>query len=244
MFAKYRPPSMNIAKPDTPKPPVVLLHGLARTRRSMLKLERALAADYLVGNISYPSTKHRIETLVSNFVLPSIAQFLKKNGLHDDTPLHFVTHSMGGIILRVLAKTTPINIHHAVMLAPPNQGSEATDTLGKLAPYAWINGPAGMQLATSANNTYRLTSLPRQLGSLNFNCGIIAGDNSTLHLTDPISHFMPKPSDGKVSVASTKIAGMADHLVVVSNHTFIMDKPEVVAQVKAFLANGAFIVKE
>ena len=117
----------------------VLLHGLARTPRSMAKIERALEHEgYRVLNLQYPSRKYPIEQL-AKIVRDKIA-----SKTENTERIHFVTHSLGGIVVRYMQQHFPIhNIGRVVMLSPPNQGSEIVDKLGQLKLYEWINGPAG-----------------------------------------------------------------------------------------------------
>ena len=76
---------------------VVLLHGLVRSPKSMVKLERALAEEgYDVFNIGYPSRQGSVVEL---------AQGVRKeieDRVDASKPMHFVTHSMGGILVRQL----------------------------------------------------------------------------------------------------------------------------------------------
>ena len=206
---------------------VVLLHGLARSGTSMLVLEEALLSEgYAVVNSDYDSTLAPVEDLAAE-ALPAAV-----DACPADAPrIHFVTHSMGGILLRQWNPATHLGdrLGRTVMLAPPNQGSELVDELGVLAPFEWINGPAGAQLATSG--------LPRSLGPLWRGVGIIAGDRS---LNAVYSVILPGADDGKVSVASTRAEGMAAHLTLPVTHTFIMNSPLVVGQVLSFLREGRF----
>src|ERR1044072_7055038 len=100
---------------------VVVLHGLARTPDSMSRMTRALEiVGYHVCNVSYPSRNHSIEVLASDFVAPSV-RACRSNATDI---VHFVTHSLGGIIVRQLAQSeADIKIGRVVMLSPPNHGS-------------------------------------------------------------------------------------------------------------------------
>ncbi|MGH8442674.1 MAG: esterase/lipase family protein, partial [Nevskiaceae bacterium] len=198
--------------PAMAKDCVVLLHGLGRTHWSMIVLQRSLEdAGYTVWNEGYPSTRATVEQLA-----PVVGEAIEACRAQKAKKIHFVTHSMGGILVRAYFRdATAPEAGRVVMLAPPNHGSAIVDANRDAWWFRWSTGPAGQQLGTAAD------SLPNTLPALPLEVGIIAGRH-----------------DGKVSVASTALAGMKEQLVVDSAHTFIMNSPTVIRQVKAFLKDG------
>ncbi len=218
-----------VTSPQTKQECVILLHGLARTSGSMNKIARALKQNgYHVINISYPSRQKTIQELSEI----AVSQGIARCAAHNAPNIHFVSHSLGGILVRYyLTRHNIENLGRVVMLAPPNQGSEIVDSWKNIPGFAAWNGPAGLQLGTNP------TSIPRQLDPVNYPVGIIAG---TKTINPLLSHFLPSPNDGKVSVESTKVEGMTDFITVPVSHTFIMRNNEVIAQIKAFLRSGSF----
>ena len=209
---------------------VVLLHGLMRTSMSMGKMERALEQEgYATANIDYPSRDYTVEELAEIAVTDGLQQCRA----HDDiVRIHFVTHSLGGILVRQYLSAYDITeLGRVVMLGPPNQGSAAVDKLDGMPGFDWLNGPAGRQLGKGEE------SVPLRLGPATFDLGVIAASRTI----DPItSAVLENPDDGRVSVEDTKLEGMADFVVVKHSHAFMMRMRRPIELTIRFLETGSF----
>lgn len=207
---------------------VVLLHGLARSEYSMLLIEQVLEFHgYRVVNRTYPSAEAPIAELV--------AHVGRSVDLCGAERTHFVTHSLGGILARAwLLDRRPPQMGRVVMLAPPNRGTEIVDRLAALDHGAelmeWLMGPAVRELGTGPG------SVPAALGPVDFELGVIAGDR----WFNPMGLMLEGPNDGTVSVESTRVQGMADHIVLPVTHALLMNNPVVIAEILEFLRTGAF----
>ena len=209
---------------------VILLHGLARTASSMNKMEqRLLKEGYQVVNVDYPLRKYEIEELSSL----AIEKGLDGCKTYNPTKIHFVVHSLGGILVRqYLSKNKIEKLGRTVMLGPPNSGSEAVDKLKNVPGYKFINGPAGMQLGTGVQ------SIPQSLGEADFEVGIIAGTRS---INIFLSMLIPSTDDGKVSIESAHLKNEKDFLDVPVSHPFLMKNDQVIENVVSFIKYGKFI---
>lgn len=206
---------------------VILLHGIARSSSHMDSLATFLTSKgYKVFNLDYPSTSHDLNKLTA-LVAKDI-----RNKIRADKPLHFVGYSMGGIVTRaVLNKYRPDNLGRVVQLASPNQGSEVADFLKENWLYGKVYGPAGKQLTTEDSGIDEL------LGKVDYELGVVAGNFSI----DPVSSaLIPGDDDGKVSVKSSKVTGMKDHVVIYASHTFFPQNKQVQEQALHFLRTGFF----
>ncbi len=211
---------------------VILLHGLGRTAASFWEAEHKLNDyGYKVFNVNYPSTTKSIQYIV-NIYLKEKLEVLE---ISKYSKVHFVTHSLGGIITRYLYKYhKKDNFAKVVMLSPPNKGSEMADYFKDKKFALLFLGKALTQLTTDSN------SIPNTLGKFKGELGIITGCKSN----NPFfSKKIPGPDDGKVSIESAKLDGMDAFLIVEQNHTFIMNSNYVIEQIIYFLNNSKFFME-
>jgi triacylglycerol esterase/lipase EstA (alpha/beta hydrolase family) len=197
----------------------------------MHKIEAALQnAGYKTYNCSYPSRTQPIQLLSETFIGQAVTYCEKA---YNPGQIHFVTHSMGAILVRYyLSQHRLENLGSVVMLAPPNAGSELVDRLVGYELFQLFNGPAGNQLGTAE------FSLPNSLPAVEYKVGVIAGNKSLNVLA---SALIGTENDGKVSTKNTKLDGMTDYIVLPYTHTFMMQRKEVIDQTINFLKNGGFI---
>jgi triacylglycerol lipase len=198
----------------------------------MVRVERALRRrGHEVLNIGYPSRTADVETLAADVT----------TRIHAWEPamrLDFVTHSLGGLVLRAMVARNHLpseRVHRAVMLGPPNSGSELADilpTMPVVGPlYRRYTGPAGLELGVGP------AGVTARLPEVSFELGVIAG---SLSLNPLFSLLLGEANDGKVRVSRTKVSGMQDFLIVRHWHPMLMLAPAVIAQVIHFLETGRF----
>ena len=226
--------AMHTEHPEPPAPPVsphqcvVVLHGMARSKVYMRLIEDDLEkAGYAVVNESFPTRKETIEQLAQR--VDGLVQRCRDTGA---TRIHFVTHSLGGLVVRYwLSGHALPEAGRFLMLGTPNRGSEVADHYMKSRWYRLTTGPAGLEIGTAPD------SLPNRLGPPPIETAVIAGSRSA---SPALSRLFGGPNDGKVSVASTYLPGLADHLVVDNSHYFLPRSTVVLKQIRAFLAKGRF----
>lgn len=209
------------AAPEGEKETVVLLHGLGRSRASLCVLQwRLRRAGFATRNFPYAPTLHRFDTLVRQ-----LHDFLVERV---DTPrYHLVGHSLGNVLIRAgFRHGYPNGLQRIVMLAPPNHPSELAGKLRHCPPFHLISGDTGRKLASE--DFYAALPVPEDVPF-----GVIAGKRGQRITFD-------EPNDGIVTVAGTKLDGMADHLVVPHAHTFIMNGRDTAAATIHFLRHGSF----
>ncbi len=189
---------------------VVLLHGWWSSPLSIRRLARELESDgFEIVNLGYPSICMPVEQIATEY-LP--AQ-LRGRTVGSSGKIHFVTHSMGALVLRrfLMTPERPPNLGRVVMLGPPNHGSETADFWSQ---FGWCHVLAGPNLAALGTGP---TCAATSLSPADFELCVIAGDLPFWPLWSPL----PAPNDGKVSVASTRLTGMRVHHVVHRSHTLL-----------------------
>jgi hypothetical protein len=209
---------------------VILLHGLMRSSSSMEQLAGELQKEgFIVINQGYPSRSYPIQEL-SGLAIERDLTACRTAGTQR---VHFVTHSLGGILVRhYLSEHSIPELGRIVMLAPPNHGSPLSDVLEEYPELEDITGPAGFQLGTDDD------SVPLMLGPANYEVGIITGDST---INPIVSAWLGVPNDGTVTVESARLEGMTDFLVVPHSHPFIMRSDYVIGQTIYFLYFGTFV---
>lgn len=210
---------------------VVLIHGLGRSPRSLLAVRLWLwRAGYKVVNVRYPSRRVTVQTAVDQWLRPVLSRLVVAKGAR----VHFVTHSLGGILFRAWAESRnpDFPLGRTVMLGPPNQGSEVLAQLGRRHWLRRILGPVVDELGVDEGST------PRRLGAVPPGTGIIMGNKPVITL---FRDMLGPESDGIVSVAGGWVAGQADFMVAPADHTFIMWRPRILRAVERFLKEGAFL---
>ena len=189
--------------------------------------EHLVGAGYEVTNLDYESRDKQPDELVSE-IASAVAACCSEAGV----PLHFVTHSLGGILVRAyLEQAPPPNLGRVVLLAPPNHGSEIVDAIGDSSAFVAFFGPTAGELGTGDG------SWPNRISPPHYELGVIAGNQSVNPLG---SALLPGPNDGAVTVESARLEGAADFIVIDATHTFIMSNPTAIAQVEHFLREGRF----
>ena len=208
---------------------VILLHGLGRTSFSMSSIASYLKkSNYIVINQHYPTTKKSVRDLADENVDSMVNECQKLK----PAKIHFVTHSLGGIVLRTYLLDNKIhNLGRIVMLAPPNHGSQLADIFHHNILYQIFAGPAGQEITTKQPDLVKLNK------PVKYQVGVIAGNFNFSPFTRVIFH---EDNDGKVAVSSTRLAGMKDFIVLPVSHMFMMRNKLVIKEIGYFLEKGSF----
>jgi pimeloyl-ACP methyl ester carboxylesterase len=204
---------------------VLLVHGIMRSGGTFGALEEALnERGYDAGAISYPSSRDTIENHAAG-----LAALLDRQ--EDSDTVSFVTHSMGGLVVRHLlarddAWQDHIKVQGVVMIAPPNQGSAIARTLKDLGPYRLIYGESGQELTPA-----EVALVP----PLAHDFAIIAGGKGDGQGYNPL---LSGDDDGTVTVAETRLDGAKNFLIVREIHGLISGHQATIQATVNFLTRG------
>jgi len=186
-------------------------------------------AGFTTANVDYPSQLGPVEEIAPLAVGTGLMECRTAGAER----IHFVTHSIGGILLRYEYEREPIaDLGRVVMLGPPNKGSEVVDFTQGWPGMSVFGGAAGLQLGTDDN------SIPSRLGPVDFELGVIAGTGT---INPFMSVMLPDADDGKVTVAATRVVGMDDFLIVGRSHRYITRSDIVFRNTESFLKTGRFL---
>jgi pimeloyl-ACP methyl ester carboxylesterase len=205
---------------------VIVVHGIIRSSKSMKKMKARLEQEgFLVVPFDYPSTRVSMEKCAS-YLGRTIAS------LQDVKEVNFVTHSMGGLIVRSWAADNKnTNIGRFVMMGTPNKGAELADRLKDWKVFKYILGPAGQELVSDDNGKIAKLPIPK------FPFAIVAGAKGTKNGYNPL---IPGDDDGTVALSSARLEGASDFMSVPTLHSFLISNPTVVDSVARYLKTGAF----
>ena len=211
---------------------VVLLHCIGHTKWNMVGIEIFLKRKgYQICNIDYPSLKYDIDYLTTYLH----KELIKRDIWETATKVHFVTHSMGGLVTRDYLQKYKDNIDEhklgrVVMMAPPLGGSEVADFLKDFLPYKWVFGPAGQQL-TTAHQKHMNKNVYYELG-------VIAAVSRFPKFFQKMG--LSDEHDGCVTIESTKALETAQHIQIRVTHSVVSWSPRSYKQILSFLRRGDF----
>jgi pimeloyl-ACP methyl ester carboxylesterase len=205
----------------TPTQAVVLIHGIWMPGLEMSLLARRLQhCGFRPYRFSYPSLRC---DLADNAL--RLQQFVQKI---DVPEVHFVAHSLGGLLVRQFFHDFPNQrTGRVVTLGTPHTGSQVARRMG--------SNPFGKMLLGQSFRSLRGDVPP---WTAPHEIGVIAGSVSlgVGRLTGNLSG----PNDGAVSVQETMLAGMSAHQVFPLNHAGLIFSKAVAKAVCCFLRTGQF----
>jgi pimeloyl-ACP methyl ester carboxylesterase len=199
------------------------VHGLYLNAYSTWFWQKHLvSAGYDAQSFGYPSIRN---TLVHN--AKNLAETIK---ILANDEIHCVGHSLGGLVmLHMLRDFSDQRIKRIVLVGPPYQRAHVPVRLASSSVGRFIMGKA-------MNDWIAHEPIPP---ANTIQVGVIAGDKP-IGLGRLVAPGIPKPHDGTVAVAETKVPGMADRIVLPVTHTQMLFSSLVMKQMDYFLRNGKF----
>ncbi len=204
---------------DTTMRDVLLVHGIWNARHWLapfaLRLRREGLSPALFGYASVLGEPDRAADRL-------IAQ-LRRHPVE-----HLVGHSLGGlVILEALRRAPELPVKRVVCLGSPLRGSAVAGAIGARAPLSLLLGRSRGLLETGC---------PPWAGPAEV--GVVAGDRPR-----GVGGWFVRfdgDSDGTVTVAETRLPGLADHCVVPASHSGLVLSAAAAVQTVAFLREGRF----
>ncbi|WP_261817163.1 alpha/beta fold hydrolase [Vibrio gallicus] len=221
---------------------VVLVHGLARSGESMQAMSNMIKKlGYQVCVVDYPTLVMSVETTLEKSAAQiehCVTQFkLQPTQAHQLREIHFVGHSLGGLMIRNYLGTHPNFVNSKMMgkvvfVGTPNHGSDVADFFAKF----WLLPLAG---DTAKSLTSQPNSLPNSLPKPNYEFGVIAG----IHSYPILKYMFNNENDGLVSVKSARLEGMQDFIEVDVKHDSLRSDPHVTQLITRYISHGQFLDK-
>lgn len=204
---------------------VVLVHGFGRTARDMRTLKKYFdAAGYETFTPTLPSWIVRVSGCAG-----MLSRRIEKLDT-DYTRIHFVGHSMGGLIIRAMfAQREVKGLGRCVLIGTPNGGTPLAEiVVRRIPPVAWLFRPyydlyEGMDIGAPLNVP------PPEMGA-------IAGTDDGLRF----GSWIGGESDGRVPVGSVPFGGMTEMITLPYHHEEIHHKKDTAEYIERFLVSGAF----
>ena len=201
----------------------VLVHGLW-THGLLMEPQRRFLADEGIEAICYSYPSVRL-TLTQN--ADRLAKFAHSL---DAATVHWVGHSLGGlIILHMFGRDSTLMPGRAVLLGTPYGGSHSGDTLARSA-------LGTRMLGRSIREWSRLQKQAQFPGR---EIGVIAG-TMPVGLGRLVARNLPRPNDGAVTVAETRVPAACDRIELPVSHTGMLFSRRVAKQTAAFIRTGRF----
>ncbi|NNF50880.1 MAG: alpha/beta fold hydrolase [Gammaproteobacteria bacterium] len=206
------------------KATVVIVHGLWMTGVETFLIKRHLKAqtDWPTASFNYASVRDSLPEIVAQ-----LADFVDRQPAGD---VHFVGHSLGGVVIHELAHTLGLpRPGRAVLLCSPIQGSAVAATVARVPLARRVLGKAVCEtLIAPARRTWQADA----------EAGVIAGIRS-VGLGRTVGHI-DVPNDGTVSLCETELPGATDAIALPVSHTSALFSARVAAQIAFFLSHGRF----
>lgn len=201
---------------------VILVHGLWLHGAVFVYYRRSLARrGFKAQTFSYASVRRGLADNAAALAVCVSGIAAQK--------IHLVGHSLGGlVILTMLAARPDARVHRVVLLGSPVQGSHCANALRR-----W---PGGAAILGRSIQEWSARTPPAPPPDVEI--GVLAGTRG-LGLGRLIPG-LPRPNDGVVSVAETRLAGCKDAIALPLAHSQMLFSKTCIDQIATFLASGNF----